>query len=167
MPLAMKIRYGMTMLGLSPEEKSATDELVAKIGQNPLVAVLLEEEVSTTEGAIASIARRATDKTRDIGTVLNLAKNPAFRKGLGLSVERWILSHPRKDVLIQVMEKISNLPIPLFMETNYTGIAPFVSDALVPTLLELFPPEEPTAYGMSIECPMCDETFLYHVDTEE
>jgi hypothetical protein len=167
-PLPTKVEYALRVLGLSDAERKSLDGLVAQFGTHPVVSTVLGKEVSDLKQGLTSIVELAASTSDDSeggrAIAKSMLKSSAARKYAAGQVIKWIEAQPDATNLMEVLQKISNLPLPGFSDTHYPDAATFLSDGALPYLGETIKSaQEPDEYGLPCKCPYCRQSFIQPV----
>jgi hypothetical protein len=164
-PLPTKVEYALRVLGLSEAERKSLDGLVNKFGTHPVVSTVLGQEVGDLKQGLTSVVKLATSNTEDSeggrSIAKSLLKSSATRKYTAHQIIKWVEAQPDATNLMEVLQKVSNLPLPGFSDTHYPDAATFLSEGALPYLGETIQSaQEPDAYGLPCKCPYCKQSFI-------
>lgn len=165
-PMSIKIKQVMSFCGLTAEDKNVLDNFVNSIGGKPLVAILLGQEVTNIEGAVAAGLKFADESATSNSDVLRTAasalKSPQFRH----VAARYILDSAKdagaSSQVTKILTTLSNLPVPE-LQIDVPDEASFIADVLLPFAgnhINKFAGDAEDHPMVAVtECPMCSHIY--------
>lgn len=168
-PMATKIELALRTVGITPEQRSDIDSVIAVLGTNPFIATILGDSPSTLPAAIARVVDTANDNS-EVGvatkkTIRLALKSQKSREAVAKVVVDMISSSPKKESLTAVLMKLSELPLPGFGDTHYETGEQFISEGVLPLVSEFLNSDDED-FGTApvpVQCPYCSENFVHHI----
>lgn len=168
-PLSTKVRLGLNAVGVSTAEQRALDTLIGQVGTNPVVSIVLGKEVGSLTGLTDTIgdwASGADGSSFGVPTARRILRDPRGKDMIASVVLDMIARSPDKDMLVQVIDKVSKAPLPGFGDTDYPDIRSFLTEGALP-LVESLLPEDSEALselGAVVKCPYCEQTHIFRLE---
>jgi hypothetical protein len=167
--MSTKIELGLRMLGLTSQQRSDLDSIIAMYGSSPVVSTLLGEVPTNLSGVLSSVINLSSDSS-EIGKASRKVARIAMRTSDGRRtianmITKFISSSPHQDTLTEVLRKISDLPLPGFGNVEYPDGETFIAEGLLPTVDEYLTEEDDDigTGAIGVSCPYCSQNFVHHV----
>lgn len=154
---AVKVQMAARALGLSPAEVAAIDGTLGRVSAMPAVAVVLGGKPLSlaTIASVVSDANPSATVGALMPAVQGMVSSDEGASALAKTVVGFMESDPNSDVLVQLLHKVSNLPIVGFGDTQYADPADFLAKGVFPLIRK----PEVEAQAAPFTCRQCD-----HVD---
>jgi hypothetical protein len=160
LPVSAKVKGALATLDITKQESNALDEVVAILGNNPLVAAFVGHPVKSVTDAVSLLSSDKIDLdspvVEKIAGLLDLAP---MRQNLAKVVMGKIASSQRREMLLSVLEKVSNAPIPGFGDVKHESAEHFIAEGLIPYLTRFLPEQDVQETVTVHKCPFCNEVF--------
>ncbi len=144
----------------SSEEIAALDSMVSDTLGHPMVAGLTGLEIDS----FGTLIKIATDPALDDGKekLRRLFSNNAVRKGLGVSISKYISNHSQGGVVEKALSNISDTGF-IGDTTDWESMDEFITEGVIP---QFFPAlqEKEVDEGFFVKCRACGFTGVYHND---
>lgn len=166
-PLTTKVRMGLSAIGVGNQEQAALDSFIARLGGNPVMAIVLGQEVTSLSGVVTIvddwIKTDASELSIGIPTARRLLNDAKGREMLATVVLDTVERSPEKETLIGIIDKVSKAPLPGFADTDYPDIRSFLVNGVFPFVGKLLPADKAAVMGALVKCPYCSESHIYHI----
>lgn len=154
---AVKVQMAAKALGLSSAEVAAIDSTLGRVSSMPAVAAVLGGKplsLATIASVVSDVNPAATVGAL-MPAVQGIVDTEEGSFALAQTVVSYLESDPNGEVLVQLLHKVSNLPIVGFGDTQYEDSAAFLAKGVFPLIRKQ--PKEVEAAPFT--CRQCD-----HVD---
>lgn len=167
-PLTTKVGLALTTLGLTSAQTEALDIAIAGLGKNPFISTLLGQEITSLNSGVAATVSLMgdveTENTLEGRRMLSsILKLEASRSYFADKILEWIDQNAGRVELTQVLEKISDLPIPGFGDTEHVDAKDFLVQGLLPYVRDMATPPQQDEEGVFVICPYCSEAYVHNL----
>lgn len=166
-PLTTKVRMGLSAVGVGNQEQEAIDSFIARLGGNPVMSIVLGQEVSSLSGVVTLFDEWAKTDAQELAlgipTLRRLLGDVKGRDMLATVILDTINRSPEKDTLVGVIDKLSKAPLPGFGDTNYPDIRSFLTNGVFPMVGKILPTDKEQVMGALVTCPYCSQVHIHHI----
>ena len=157
-----RIKAVMATLGISGDEKTALDEVVASIGTNPFLTVVTGKAFESVEDVTSFFLNTKSDVVSpEVGSkIRGLLAVPGMRKNIADFIVSKINESQNAKMLYSVLEKVSQAPIEGFGDSTHVDLSDFIARGLLPLLESYIPAQDEQIPVVVHKCPFCKEIFI-------
>lgn len=161
LPIAAKLRAIYATLGVTNEEARVLDTLIKDITSSGMMTTIIGREFKSVADVWSFLKDRDFSTIQGQGSkVLSMMHVPQVRQFVAEKLVSVIERSEKAPVLLSVLEKVSNAPIPGFGDVDHSNAAHFVAEGVLPMIANLVVPQEEEKQTVVCRCPYCHEVFM-------